>query len=391
MRVYLDHNATAPLHPSARAALLAAYEVNGNASSIHGEGQAARALIETARAKIAEFVGGSAKGVIFTSGGTEALNLILTPHIEMPGDRLRPFDRLLASAGEHMSVLSGHRFAPAELELITLTPSGTVDLEALGEALSSAKTRGQRVALALQAANNETGVIQPVAEVAQMVHAADGIVICDAVQAVGKIDCHFDRLGADALILSGHKFGGPKGVGALCFRSDGIHIQNPLLRGGGQERGQRAGTENSAGIAAMAAAHSAAQERLSRESKVHSEWRDEMEPEIARAIPEAVFFGQSAERLPNTSCFALPSIESSVMLMALDLEGFAISSGSACSSGKVQSSHVLEAMRVAADIARGALRASLGWNTQREDVLSFVQALTKSYARIHARRAKSVA
>ncbi|HTV32647.1 MAG TPA: aminotransferase class V-fold PLP-dependent enzyme, partial [Methylocella sp.] len=231
-------------------------------------------------------------------------------------------------------------------------------------------------------------VIQPVAAAAQLVHAADGFLICDAVQAAGKIGCSFECLDADALILSGHKFGGPQGVGALCFRSDRIHIRDPMLRGGGQERSQRAGTENSAAIAAMAAV---AKEWIAMESQALSEWRDEMERVIAGAIPETVFFGQSAARLPNTSCFALPSIDASVMLMALDLEGFAISSGSACSSGKVQSSHVLRAMQVAADAARGALRVSLGWNSRREDVLAFVQALAKSHARIRGRRSKSVA
>ncbi len=389
-RVYLDHNATAPLHPAAREAMCAAFELCGNASSVHAEGRTARATIEAARAELAAFAGVAPKDIVFTSGGTEALNLALTPSIETPYERT-PFDLLVASAGEHPAVLAGHRFAAAQLELASLTPRGVLNIEALGATLARVSAAGRRVMLALQAANNETGVIQPVAAAAKMIHAAGGFLVCDAVQAVGRIDCDIGSLGADAIVLSAHKFGGPKGAGALCFRSNSYHIKEALLRGGGQERGLRAGTENVAGIAGMAAALRAANVRLREEAATLSVWRDELEAEISRIAPEAVFFGAGAERLPNTSCFALPGIEAHVLLIALDMEGIAVSSGSACSSGKVKRSHVLTAMGVEPDVARGAIRVSLGWNSRREDCISFVKALERTIRTIRARRDKPAA
>ncbi|MGH6811511.1 MAG: cysteine desulfurase family protein [Methylocella sp.] len=389
-RVYLDHNATAPLHPAAREAMCAAIDHCGNASSVHAEGRTARATIEAARAEVAAFAGVAPKNIVFTSGGTEALNLALTPSIETP-DEKRPFDLLVASAGEHPAVLAGHRFAAEQLELVGLTPRGVLNIEALGATLARASAEGQRVMLALQAANNETGVIQPVAAAAEMIHAAGGSLVCDAVQAAGRIDCDIGSLGADAIVFSAHKFGGPKGAGALCFGSDSYHIRDALLRGGGQERGLRAGTENVAGIAGMAAALAVAKVRLREVAAALSAWRDEMEAEISRVAPGAVFFGAEAERLPNTSCFAVPGIEAHVLLIALDMEGIAVSSGSACSSGKVKRSHVLSAMGVEPDVARGVIRVSLGWNSRREDCVSFVEALERTVGTIKARRDKSAA
>ncbi len=370
--------------------MCAAFDICGNASSIHAEGQAARAMVETARAEIAAFAGVAAKNVIFTSGGTEALNLALTPHFEGPGQN-RPCDLLLAGAGEHPAVLAGHRFLPVAFKLVGLTPQGVLDIKALEAALGHASASGHRVMLALQAANNETGVIQPAAAAAKLVHAAGGIVICDAVQAAGKIDCGAGSFGADAIILSAHKFGGPQGAGALCFSPDSCHIKDQLLRGGGQERGLRAGTENVAAIAGMAAAASAAKARLAQEAQTLSGLRDEIEREILQIEPGAVFFGAGAERLPNTSCFALPCIEAQVLLISLDMEGIAVSSGSACSSGKVKPSHVLSAMGVDPALAGGAIRVSLGWNSRREDSVAFLEALDKSVRRIKSRRPKSAA
>jgi cysteine desulfurase len=390
VRIYLDHNATAPLHPAARAATCAALELRGNASSIHAEGRAARSVIEDARATIAAFAGVAAKNVVLTSGGTEALNLALTPHIETRNDK-RPFSLLLAGAGEHLCVLAGNRFPAGRVERVGLTREGVIDLEALATALSRAAASGHRFMLALQAANNETGVIQPVAAAAEMVHAANGFLVCDAVQAAGRIECSATTLAADALILSAHKFGGPKGVGAVCFQSDDTHIRDPLLRGGGQERGLRAGTENIAAIAGMAAATAAAKERLSKEASAHAAWRDELESLISRLAPEAVFLGRGAERLPNTSCFALPFIDANVLLISLDLEGIAVSSGSACSSGVAKTSHVLAAMGVEPKVARGAIRVSLGWNSRREDCVALAQALERTVGRIKARRQKPAA
>ncbi|HUI20049.1 MAG TPA: cysteine desulfurase family protein [Methylocella sp.] len=389
--IYLDHNATSPLHPAARAAMSAAFDLCGNASSVHAEGRAARALIETARAEVAAFAGTAPANVVFTSGGTEALNLALTPHTETPGERSRSFDLLLAGAGEHAAVLAGHRFPAAQVELVPLTPSGVLDLAALGESLARAGAAGRCVMLTLQAVNNETGVIQPVAEAADMIHASGGLVVCDAVQAAGRLPCDLGCLRADALVISAHKFGGPKGAGALCFASDSYHIKDALLRGGGQERGLRAGTENIPGIAGLAAALATAKVRLDEQARTLALWRDEMETEIARTVPSATFFGRGAQRVPNTSCFAVPPIEAQLLLMALDIEGFAVSSGSACSSGRVKPSHVLKAMGVQPSLAKGVVRVSLGWNSRREDCVSFVQALHWTVKAIQARRDKSAA
>ncbi|HYP56701.1 MAG TPA: aminotransferase class V-fold PLP-dependent enzyme, partial [Beijerinckia sp.] len=274
LRAYLDHNATTPLHPAAREAMVAALSLPGNASSVHAEGRAARAAIEAARAEVAGFVGVPTRNVAFTSGGTEALNLALTPHVEVLGAELPPFDLLLVSGGEHASVLFGHRFAPHAVELVGLTPRGVIDLDAL-EAMLTAH-RDLRVMLALQAANNETGVIQPVFDAAQRLHAAGGFLVCDAVQAAGRINCDIKALGADALVISAHKLGGPKGVGALCFAAD-AHISEPLVRGGGQERGLRAGTENIAAIAGFGAGVGAARARMADEASRLRTLRDDLE------------------------------------------------------------------------------------------------------------------
>ncbi len=386
-RAYLDHNATTPLHPSAREAMCAVFDRRGNASSIHAEGRAARALIEEARAELAAFVNAPAGGVVFTSGGTEALNLALTPHMRTDGADARPIDALLIGAGEHAAVLAGHRFPAGAVEMIGLTREGALDLDALGRALL--RHSGRRVMLALQAANNETGVIQPVAEAAALVHAAGGVVICDAVQTAGKIDCDIRRLGVDALVVSAHKFGGPQGVGGLCFASKASHIEDAMLRGGGQEHGLRAGTENVAGVAGMAAALRAARAGRNLETVALAGWRDRLEAEIARIAPGAYFFGAGAERLPNTSCFAAPGMEAQVLLMLLDMEGVAVSSGSACSSGKVKLSHVLAAMGVEPGLARGAIRLSLGWDSSVEDCDRFIRALEVAVGGIEARRMKA--
>ncbi|HET6376935.1 MAG TPA: cysteine desulfurase family protein [Methylocella sp.] len=389
-RIYLDYNASAPLHPAARSAMIDAYEACGNPSSVHTEGRAARAIVEAAREETATFVKAEAKNVVFTSGGTEALNLALTPFIETAGEK-HPFDLLLTGAGEHLAVLAGHRFPSGQVKQIKLTRQGLLELDDLGEALERARAGGKRVMLALQAANNETGVIQPVAKAAEMVHAVGGILICDAVQACGKVAFDLESSGADAAVISAHKFGGPQGAGALCFRSGELHIGEPLLRGGGQERGLRAGTGNVAGLAGMAAAIRAARERLEEESARLARWRGEIEKAIARIAPGAIFFGAGAERLPNTTSFALPSIEAEVLLISLDIAGFAVSSGSACSSGKVGPSHVLCAMGFAPDLARRAIRVSLGWNSREQDCQALVEAVEKITKRVWARRRATAA
>ncbi|WP_026607420.1 cysteine desulfurase family protein [Methylocapsa acidiphila] len=386
-RVYLDHNATTPLRPEARAAMAAAFDLCGNASSVHAEGRAARALIEETRAELLSFVNAPSGQAAFTSGGTEALNLALTPHLRADQADRRPFDLLLLGAGEHAAVRAGHRFPAAAVESVDLTAQGTLDLDALDSALQ--RHEGRRMMLVLQAANNETGVVQPVSAAAERVHAAGGFVVCDAVQAMGKIDCDISRLGADALALSAHKFGGPQGVGALCFATRAPHIEEMLLRGGGQERGLRAGTENVAGIAGLGAALRAVKAERAAEATRFAAWRDQLEAEIARIAPGAYFFGAEVERLPNTSCFAVPETEAQVLLMLLDLAGVAVSSGSACSSGKVKPSHVLAAMGVKPELARCAIRVSLGWNSHPDDYAIFVRALEAAVGGIEARREKA--
>lgn len=380
-RIYLDHNATAPLHPAARAVLISTLEACGNPSSVHAEGRAARGLVERARVQVARLAGAEPSGVVFTSGGTEAANLALTPAIESDG---RPVDRLFVSATEHACVLNGHRFAPDRVTVLPVLTDGTLDLARLGMELG--RVPGERVLLAVQVANNETGVVQPVAEAARLVHAHGGLVVCDAVQGAGRMRLDMGDLGADALILSAHKLGGPQGAGALVHCSGTIRIGQPLLRGGGQERGARAGTENVAAIAGFGAACDSID--LSLAPRLLA-MRDALEDCVRLATPDAVFFGARAPRLPNTLCFAVPGCRSETLLMALDLEGIAVSSGAACSSGKVGRSHVLDAMGVEGDLAAGALRLSLGWNSSERDVGEFGRTFANVMGRLRQVRSRA--
>ena len=389
-RTYLDFNASAPLHPGARAAMLAAMDCAGNPSSIHGEGRAARAMIETARAQIAGLAGVPSAQVVFTSGGTEAANLALAPDMTVQ-NHLTRFGGVFASAGEHACVLSGHRFDADQLRIVPLARDGVIDLAALADMLAASP---QPMMLALQAANNETGVIQPVAQAAAMVHARGGLVVCDAVQAAGKIDCTMARLGADMLVLSAHKLGGPKGVGALVLASPATHPSAGLVRGGGQERGARAGTENVTaiagfGAAAVVAQAGMAQAGMAQEAVRLAQLRDKLEDFLRDIAADVVVFGQGVARLPNTSAFAVPGLSAETALIALDLAGVAVSSGSACSSGKVKRSHVLNAMAVDPGLALGALRISLGWSTVPSDVTAFAEAFEVIVRR--ARRLKNAA
>ena len=385
-RTYLDFNASAPLRPCARAAMLAAMENAGNPSSIHGEGRRARAAIEAARLNVAALAGVAAAQVVFTSGGTEAANMALVPDVVL-ANHLNHFDLLLVSAGEHACVLGGHGFCAEAVLQVPLLADGMLDLSALGSILEARK--GQRTMLALQAANNETGVLQPVAAAAALVHAAGGIVVCDAVQAAGKIDCNAAQLGADMLIVSAHKLGGPKGAGALVFANGGMHVQKALLRGGGQERGARAGTENVAAIAGFGAAAVEAQAQMAQEALRLAQLRDRLEGFLRDIASDVVIFGAGVPRLPNTSAFAVPGLSAETALIGLDLAGCAVSSGSACSSGKVRRSHVLDAMGVEGGLALGALRVSLGWSSGPGDVTAVAEALEIMVRR--SRRLKNAA
>ncbi len=370
-RAYFDWNATAPLREETRAAMVEALGLTGNASSVHAEGRAARRRVEEARAQVAALVGAEAKDVTFTSGATEANMLALTPALEIAGEK-SPRDRLFVSAVEHPSVLCGGRFAPEQLTELAVDANGVVDLAALEQALAQA----ERPLVSVMLANNETGVIQPITEIAAIVHAAGGLLHVDVVQAPGRIACDIETLGADLMSLSAHKLGGPQGVGALIRQDTGfgdLHIADPLIKGGGQERSQRAGTENVAAIAGFGAAAAALRAAGEADAARMGALRDRLEAGLKAATPQAVIFGARAPRLPNTTLFAVPGLKAETAIIAFDLNGIALSSGAACSSGKVRSSHVLAAMGVAPDLARGVLRVSLGWSTTEAQVERFLE------------------
>jgi cysteine desulfurase len=384
-RTYLDHNATSPLRPEAAEAVLRALDLRGNASSVHAEGRAARALIEAARERVARLVGADAKEVVFTSGGTEANNLALSPTLRRTGDP--DADVLLVGATEHPSVLEGHRFTEDRVETIPVDPQGRIDLAWLDRRLTQ-HGGGERALVSVQAANNETGVLQPVAEASGIVHRNDGLLHVDAVQAAGRIPLDLRSLGADAVTLSAHKIGGPKGAGALILRS-GLEIGTRLVRGGGQERGFRAGTEDVAALAGFGAAAAAAAGDLGNEAMRLREFRNRAETELVRIAPDAIVFSSQAPRLPGTLAFAIPGLKAETALIAFDLAGIAVSSGSACSSGKVRRSHVLDAMGLDPSVAEGAIRVSFGWNSTIEDVFSFGKACETVLATLYKRRANA--
>lgn len=360
LRAYLDWNATAPLRPQARVAMLAALELTGNPSSVHAEGRAARRAVEQARAQVATLVGADPAEVTFTSGGTEANMLALSPGwSQAPG---AGFGRLLVSAIEHPSVAQGGRFAPEQVASLPVTGAGIVDLDALRAAL-----RTGPALVSVMLANNETGILQPIREVADLVHEAGSLLHVDAVQAPGRIECNIKELKADLLTISAHKLGGPKGAGALVRRPD-LHLTQPLIRGGAQERGLRAGTEDVAAIAGFGAAAQAAASGRAAEAASMRHLRDRLEAGLKAATPDVVIFGEGEDRLPNTTLFTHAGLRAETAVIAFDLEAVALSSGSACSSGKVQPSQVLLAMGVEPSLARGAIRVSSGYATTEADI-----------------------
>ncbi|MER8403787.1 cysteine desulfurase family protein [Mesorhizobium sp. M0185] len=375
-RAYLDYNASAPLLASARAAVVAALDVAANPSSVHAEGRAARRLIEDARRDVARLVNARAEHVVFTSGATEAASTLLTPDWQMGRGAVR-MSRLYVSEADHPCLLNGGRFPAAQVTRIGVDTDGVVRLDVLAEALAQHDKAEGLPLVAIHAANNETGVIQPVGRIAEIVKAAGGILIIDAVQAAGRIPLDMSAGYGDYLFLSSHKIGGPKGVGAMVAASD-LMMPRPLVSGGGQEKGHRGGTENLAAIAGFGAAAREASAGLQTIETVRQR-RDEIEAIVKTLVPDAEIFGTGAPRLANTTFFAIAGIKAETAQIAFDLAGVALSAGSACSSGKVGPSHVLKAMGYGDSL--GALRVSIGHATSAEDIELFRSALATIVAR----------
>lgn len=363
--IYLDYNATSPLRAEAKQAMLAAMENYGNPSSVHGAGRKALAVVEEARQAVNDLIGGCGGRLTFTSGGTEAINTALL------GTECA---RLAVSAIEHDAVLAAAKATGMPVDVLTVTQEGALDIAAL--TLNDTPTL-----YCVQAVNNETGVIQPVEELAALLHGTPHRLFVDAVQGAGKIPLGAAILNADMAALSAHKIGGPKGVGALWL-ADGIDIA-PLIVGGGQERRRRAGTENVMGLAGFGAAAKAALHDL--ETDQVKPLQEKLEAGVQAIAPAAKIIGEN--RVSNTSCIVLPGVKAETQVMALDLEGIAVSAGSACSSGKVKASHVLQAMGLGDEAASSAIRVSLGFATTNEDVEGFLESYEKIVRRLLKRAA----
>jgi len=375
MSVYLDHNATAKVRPEAIAAITHVLTHVGNPSSIHAAGRAARAVMEQARADVAALIAAPASTLIFTSGGTEANALAIESAVAAGAKRL------IVSAIEHDSVQETARAVGVAVETLPVDANGVADLAWLRERLARWDAADGKPFVALMLANNETGVIQPVAAASELVRAADGWLHVDAIQAVGKILVDSRALGADTLSVSAHKVGGPQGVGALTFGPRATMVRRQ--HGGGQERGRRGGTENLPGISGFGAAAKAAAAGLAAQQAL----RDAAAARLQAM--GAVVVGEAGPRLPNTLCIATPGWTSDLQVMGLDLAGVMVSAGSACSSGKVKASPVLAAMGLD-DLAACAIRVSGGWDTTEQDWNRFADAWLEAHAR-HAARRKEVA
>ncbi len=369
-RIYLDYNATAPIRPEVQNAVAQALEL-GNPSAVHAEGRRARAAVEQARASVAEFVGGVPEGVVFTSGGTEACNLALGLRAAPAGK----LERVLVSTIEHAAVRQAAAASGLVVENLPVNSDGVIDMAALDAALSTSAP----ALVCVMVANNETGVLQPIREIAERVTAHGSILFCDGVQAAGKIPLNVEDLGCDALAVSAHKIGGPMGVGALVVRP-GLVVP-PSIAGGGQELGRRGGSENVSGIIGFSLAAELSVGELSLVSALAGK-RDRMEAGLRAAMPDICIFGADAPRLPNTSCFGLSGLLGETVVMALDLADISVSSGAACSSGKVSRSHVLDAMGFEHDLTIGAIRVSLGRDTSDAAVDRLVENWLKLAAKV---------
>ncbi|MEE9375830.1 MAG: cysteine desulfurase family protein [Rhizobiaceae bacterium] len=386
-RTYLDYNASAPLRPCAREAMIDAMSRYGNPSSVHGEGRDMRRVIEKARKEVADLVGADREGVVFTSSATEAVHLALTPKILSNAEE-RPAGKLYVLETEHPCVLTGGQFDKEDIIPIPVLANGLIDVDAFKSLMEHHNDAVPYVAL--QLVNSETGIVQPVAKIAQIVRFMGGYTFCDAVQAVGRLPIDVKTLGVDFLALSAHKIGGPQGVGALIIVHSILSIPS-VIKGGGQEANRRAGTENVAAIAGFGAA---AREALSESKEILeiTALRDSLETRLlplCKTLGVAdllTIFGTDVDRVGNTLLFSLEGIKAETALIAFDLEGIAVSSGSACSSGKVGASHVLSGMAVAKTIAQGAIRVSLGWNSTAKDTDNFMVAFERIAKRLAQKR-----
>jgi cysteine desulfurase len=370
--IYLDHNASAPLLPEARAAMLAAFDLTGNPSSVHAHGRALRAVVETGRGQVAALTGAERKQVVFTGSASEAITQAI-----VGGARAFPVKRIVVSAGEHTAALKAAEATGLPVTTLGLDADGIVDLEALAALVAG----DELLLVAIHTVNNETGVVQPLSRIEALVGPTPHLLFIDAAQACGKLPLEFSARAADMMAVSAHKIGGPVGIGALLVKSHADEVR--LIPGGGQEQGRRGGTEAAALIAGFGAAAEAFPKAYVPETTAGLV--SQLEAGIRHLAPDALIFGESVERAGNVVDFAVPGLGNAVAMMGLDLAGVSVSSGSACSSGKVGPSHVLAAMGYAPEICSGALRVSLGWTSNEHDVEGFLSAFETVLTR-HRRR-----
>lgn len=376
MRYYLDHNATAPVRPEVIDIVAETMRHDGNSLSVHEEGRHAHKIVEDAREQVRALVNAPVNGVIFTSGGTESIHYAL--HGALGPHNIK---RMFVSALEHSAVGANASTTGAEVEIIPALASGVADLEWLKARLKDYDVeRDGGFLVCLMYANNETGVLQPVREASEIVHDAGGLLFCDAAQAAGKVPVNFVMSGADMMSITGHKFGGPVGIGAL-IAGPNLPLE-PVMRGGGHEQNRRAGTHNVPAIAGLGLACELAKKSLARAGEIAA-LRDRMQE--AAVASGAKIWGAGLERLPGTLCLSADGFSGATQLMTMDLAGIAISAGSACSSGKTKPSHVLAAMGASEEEATSAIRVSLGWNSTEEDAEAFIREWPKAYERIKAR------
>lgn len=370
--VYLDHNASAPLLPQARQALVDALDLTGNPSSVHGAGRAVRALVDSGRDSVAEAAGARRRDVVFTGSATEALTQAI-----VGGAKTFEIDELVIDAGNHTAVTRAAEATGLPLTVIALNADGVIDIEQLSATAKRLSDAGSRGLFAVHWVNNETGVVQPLAAIEALIGPTPHVLVVDAVQAFGKLDLDFASRPTDMMAVSAHKIGGPAGTGALLMKPHCDDIR--LIPGGGQEMKRRGGTEAFsliAGFGAAAKTFHNAYIKAGPDGLI-----EDLEHRLREMAPDAMIFGDAAPRIGGVTNFAIPGISAATAMMALDLDGIAVSSGSACSSGKVGKSHVLAAMHVAPELSDCALRVSLGWNSRKQDVDAFLSAFEKIVAR----------